>query len=195
MSEQYGIQTTGQELVANYSNIIKGKVILTTGVSPGGLGAHFLHVVSQAEPALLILAGRDVVKCQETGDAINKDYPSVKVKILQLNLSSFSAVRTAAEKLLDWADVPAIDVVVNNAGIMAVPYTLTGDGYESQFASNHLGHFLFTNLIMPKILAAPSPRVISISSAGHRFGGVRFADINFDVRLQAHTIILGFLSC
>lgn len=190
MSQQYGIHTTGQELVANYSNIIRGKVILTTGVSPGGLGAHFLYLVSQAQPALLILAGRNVAKCQETGDAINKDYPSVKIKILQLDLSSLSAVRAAAEELLGWVDVPTIDVLVNNAGIMAVPYTLTSDGFESQFGSNHLGHFLFTNLVMPKILAAPSPRVVSISSGGHRFGGVRFADVNFDVRLQAKSSLL-----
>lgn len=171
---------TGQELVTKYSDAIRGKVILTTGVSPGGLGATFVEAVAAAQPALLILAGRNPSKCQKVADTCRIDYAGVQLKILELDLSSFSAVRKAAAEVLSWTDVPAIDILVNNAGIMAVPFSLSTDGYESQFASNHLGQFLFTNLIMPKLLAVPSPRIISVSSGGHRFGTVRFADVNFD---------------
>jgi NAD(P)-dependent dehydrogenase (short-subunit alcohol dehydrogenase family) len=62
---------------------------------------------------------------------------------------------------------------------MAGPYRTTAEGIENQFGSNHIGHFLFTNLLMPKLLAAPSPRVVSVASDGHRFSGVRFDDVNF----------------
>lgn len=174
-------QATGQELVTRYHGEIQGKVVLTTGVSPGGLGAHFLQTIAESQPALLILAGRDALKTQATADEITEKYPKQKFKLLHLDLSSLAAVRVAAQEVLTWSDVPSVDILVNNAGIMAVPFSLSVDGYEIQFASNHLGHFLFTNLIMPKILAAPTPRVVTVSSGGHRFGAVRFADLNFDV--------------
>lgn len=172
---------TGQDQVKKYTELIRGKVILTTGVSPGGLGAQFVDAVAAAQPALLILAGRSEINCQETAKSLAKDRAGVQTKILHLDLSSLAAVRRAADEVLSWTDVPVIDILVNNAGIMAAPFSLSVDGYESQFTSNHLGHFLFTNLIMPKLLAAPSPRVVSVSSSGHRFGGVRFSDVNFDV--------------
>lgn len=174
-------QATGQELAARYHGEIQGKIVLTTGVSPGGLGAHFLQTIAEAKPALLILAGRDALKLQATADEITEKYPRQNYKLLRLDLSSLAAVRVAAQEVLTWSDVPTVDVLVNNAGIMAVPFSLSVDGYESQFASNHLGHFLFTNLIMPKILASPTPRVVTVSSGGHRYGAVRFSDLNFDV--------------
>lgn len=174
-------ETTGQELVAKYSSQIHGKVVLATGVSPGGLGAHFLQAIAAGKPKLIILAGRDAQKCRVTADSIIAEYPGIKTKILALDLSSLANVRAAAQEVLTWLDVPFIDILVNNAGIMATPFSLSTDGYESQFASNHLGHFLFTNLIMPKILASLTPRVVTVSSGGHRYGGVRFSDINFDV--------------
>lgn len=180
MPAPYTPESTGFELAADYASIIKGKTILTTGVSPNGLGSRFVTTIAAGKPALLILAGRNLKKNQETADAITKEHPDVKTKLLQLDLGSFATVRKAAEEVNSWSDVPAIDVLVNNAGIMAVPYKLSPDGYESQFASNHLGHFLFTNLIMDKLLAAPAPRVISVTSAAHNLGWIRHADINFD---------------
>ncbi|KXX77656.1 Short-chain dehydrogenase TIC 32, chloroplastic [Madurella mycetomatis] len=179
MAAQYNPLATGSELVKNLAEKIKGKVILTTGVSPGGLGAHFVNTVASAQPGLLILAGRNVVKVQQTADSLAKSHPSIKTRTLRLDLASLAAVREAAAEVNSWDDVPAIDVLVNNAAIMAVEYSVTPDGFENQFGTNHLGHFLFTNLIMGKILAAPRPRVVSVSSTGHRFGPVRFDDFNF----------------
>ena len=73
-------------------------------------------------------------------------------------------------------------MLINNAAIMAVPYAKTVDGVESQFGTNHIGHFLFTNLIMPKLLAAKrGARVLNVSSSGHKRGQVRFDDYNFEV--------------
>lgn len=93
---------------------------------------------------------------------------------------SFADVCKAAETVNSWAVVPQVDVLVNNAGIMAVPYKLTEDGVESQFQTNHLSRFLFTNLIMDKILVSKAPRIIFVSSSLHRIGHIRWSDYNFN---------------
>ncbi|KAI0885485.1 NAD(P)-binding protein [Annulohypoxylon maeteangense] len=179
MSSSYNEATTADELVRDFAAEIKGKVILTTGVSPNSLGSTFVESLAEAEPALLILAGRKIEKVQQTADAISLAHPKVKTRILQLDLGSFDAIREAAATVNGWEDVPYIDVLVNNAGIMAVEFALSPDGFESQFATNHLGHFLFTNLIMNKILASKTPRIVSVSSDGHRLSAIRWGDYNW----------------
>ncbi|SPO04403.1 probable short-chain dehydrogenase [Cephalotrichum gorgonifer] len=180
MSQSSNTHPTAQDLAAQLASEIKGKVILTTGVSPGGLGDAFVRAIASVHPSLLILAGRNTTKTQATADAIVKAYPEVRVRTLQLDLESLDAVRGAAEEVISWEDVPSIDAVVNNAGIMAVEFALTVDGYERQFATNHLGPFLFTNLIMEKLLATEKPTIVNVSSDGHRLSPVRFADYNFN---------------
>ncbi|OLN89046.1 Short-chain dehydrogenase TIC 32, chloroplastic 5 [Colletotrichum chlorophyti] len=180
MSPQLSRDTTATELVTEYGEHIKGKTILVTGVSPGGLGATFVEKVAAASPATLILAGRNTAKIQQTIDAIVAAHPSVTIKSLQVDLGSFKSVRTAADTVIGWDDVSKIDVLVNNSGIMATPFTLTEDGFESQWETNHLGPFLFTNLIIEKVLAAPAPRIIMVSSDGHRLGHIRWTDYNFN---------------
>ncbi|KAF8888715.1 hypothetical protein CPB84DRAFT_1462562 [Gymnopilus junonius] len=176
----YDTNTTSDELVKDYASLIKGKVVLTTGVSPGGLGAAFVLSIAKAQPALLILAGRDLTKLEKTAADITSSNPTVKTRNLRINLESLQSVRDAAAEVNSWTDVPVIDVVVNNAAVMAVDYGLSVDGFERHLASNHLGHFLLTNLIMNKVLASKSPRVVFVSSAGHRFNPFRFDDYNFD---------------
>ncbi|KAG9506750.1 hypothetical protein J7337_000288 [Fusarium musae] len=171
--------TTTNDLVNEYADIIKGKTILTTGVTPNSLGATFILETASKSPFLLILAGRNASKLQEMSEAITKTNPSIKTRSLVVDLGSLASVRKAAEEVNGWSDVPSIDVVVNNAGVMAIPYTKSVDGYEMQFAICHLGHFLLTNLIMDKILASESPRVVNISSNGHSLGPIRFADPHF----------------
>lgn len=120
---------------------------------------------------------------QDADDAIKKAVPGTATRQLILDLGSQAKARAAAEEVNSWTDVPTIDVVINNAGIMAQPYSLTEDGIESQFGANHIGHFLFTQLIMGKILASGSgARVVNLSSNGYKQGGVRFDDWNFEVR-------------
>ncbi|KAF4944669.1 hypothetical protein FGADI_12526 [Fusarium gaditjirri] len=175
----HSASTTTNDLVNEYANIIKGKTILTTGVTPNSLGATFILETASKSPTLLILAGRNATKLQEMSEAITKANPSVKTRSLVVDLGSLASVRQAAEEVNSWSDVSSIDVVVNNAGVMAIPYTKSVDGYEMQFAICHLGHFLLTNLIMDKILASESPRVVNISSNGHSLGPIRFADPHF----------------
>lgn len=177
----HSISTTTNDLVTEYADIIKGKIILTTGVTPNSLGATFILETASKSPELLILAGRNASKLQELSETITKAYPDVKTRSLVVDLSSLASVRKAAEEVNGWSDVPSINVVVNNAGVMAIPFTLSTDGYEMQFAIGHLGHFLLTNLIMDKILASKSPRVVNISSNGHSLSPIRFADPHFSV--------------
>jgi NAD(P)-dependent dehydrogenase (short-subunit alcohol dehydrogenase family) len=165
-------------IAADNASNIAGKVVLTTGVTQGGLGATFVETIAQYKPSLLILAGRSTAKTLATASQISK-ISDVETRILPLDLASQSNIRAAAQTVLNWPDVPHIDVLVNSAGIMAGPYSTTEDGIESQFGANHIGHFLLANLLMPKLLAAPAPRIVSVASDGHRFGGVRFSDVNF----------------
>ncbi|KAL2136235.1 hypothetical protein VTI74DRAFT_4865 [Chaetomium olivicolor] len=180
MAPEYNAATTGSSLVASFPDQIKGKVVLTTGVSPGSLGATFVETIAAASPSLLILAGRNSTKTAQTAANIAKAHPDVQIRTLHLDLGSLKAVREAAATVNSWDDVPALDVLVNNAGIMGVPYALSPEGVESHFATNHLGHWLFTNLVMGKILAAEKPRVVNVASDGHRMSGIRWHDYNFD---------------
>ncbi|KAL8937351.1 MAG: hypothetical protein Q9216_004468 [Gyalolechia sp. 2 TL-2023] len=175
----YGSRTTAEEIAGSCKTFIKDKVILTTGVSPGGIGATFVQVIAKHSPKLLILAGRNTGKCEETAKAISSASPGTPTRVLELDLGSLAQVRKAAEEVNSYPET--VDVLCNNAGIMASPYTTTTDGLESQFAINHVSHFLFTNLIMPKLLAAPNgARVIHVSSDGHRLGPIRFDDYGWD---------------
>lgn len=168
-------------IAADNAAHITGKIVLTTGVTQGGLGATFVEAIAQYKPRLLILAGRSAEKVGATVRKIksNPESSDVDIKILEIDLASQKSVRQAADTVLSWQDVQHVDVLVNSAGIMAGPYKTTQEGIEQQFGSNHIGHFLFTNLVISKILASTSPRIVSVASDGHRFGGVRFDDWNF----------------
>jgi len=185
MARSYDTSTTADIIVKDLASHIAGKVILTTGVTPGGLGAFFVEQIAQARPKLVILAGRSTQKLQSTADVVAK--VGIPTKTLELDLSSLNHAKQAAATVNEWSDVPVIDVVVNNAGIMGAPYGKTSDGYESQFATNHLGPFLFTNLIMPKVLASQEPRIVTVSSDGHRLSPIRSADYGFHVRCTPPT--------
>ncbi|KAI0125268.1 retinol dehydrogenase 13 [Xylariales sp. AK1849] len=170
---------TASGLARAYSHYIRGRIVLVTGVSPGGLGAAFLKSIAKMDPSELILAGRDRAKVQDTAQILADENPSMKIRLLRLDLSSLETVRKAADTINGWADLRHIDVLVNSAGTMAVDWAMSLDGYESQLATNHLGPFLFTNLIMNKILQSKAPRVVTVGSGCHRLSPFRFADYNF----------------
>lgn len=172
-------KTTGAEVAHSLSHQINGKTILTTGVSPNGLGASFVKTIAAHSPKLLILAGRDASKLDQTASDIKSLHPDVSTRTLVLDLGSQKQIREAAAEVNRYEE--SIDVLVNNAGVMACPYSTTSDGLEMQFGTNHIGHFLFTNLILDKILASPNPRVVNVSSDGHRLSPMRWDDIGFEV--------------
>jgi NAD(P)-dependent dehydrogenase (short-subunit alcohol dehydrogenase family) len=192
MPPPYDSKTTTTELVTDYTSLIKGKVVLTTGVTLGSLGGAFVQSIAKANPACLILAGRNLAKLDQCGRDLESENPNLRIFTVQIDLGSLSSVRDAAAHLNSNTEIPVIDVLVNNAGIMAVDYALSDDGVESQFATNHLGPFLFTNLIMGKILRSESPRVVMVASDGHRLSHIRFDDYNFDVSASSG---LGYFPC
>ncbi|UPK90064.1 hypothetical protein LCI18_000999 [Fusarium solani-melongenae] len=162
------------KVAASFPESIQGKTILITGVSPNSLGL-----------ATAMALTRSAEKVQRAADSLRSAYPEAKYDVLVMDLSSQASVRAAAAQINNDVNISTIDILINNAGMMAIPtLTLSKDGIETTFATNHIGHFLFTNLIMPKIIkaseASSTPtRIINISSYGHQFSPVRFSDINF----------------
>lgn len=179
-SAHFGANTTADEVAQAFSDNIKGKVILITGASPGSLGSEVVHVLAKHQPRLIITAGRDPRKLKQIEDAVLKDTPSAALRSLILDLSSLDQVRTAAAEVNAYQE--HIDVLINNAGIMAAPYNQTVDGFERQFGINHLAPFVFTNLIMPKLLSASyGARVVVVSSDAHAFQPINSKDPNWNV--------------
>ncbi|KAL9619300.1 MAG: hypothetical protein Q9160_006065 [Pyrenula sp. 1 TL-2023] len=182
--------TTGLEAASIFASSIRNKTMLITGVSRSGIGGTTALAFASQSPKLLILSGRNVGKVQEVADDITQKYDGkVQTRVLQMDLSSQKSVRRAAAEVMGWNDLEGLDMLVNNAGVMAIPEKmLSEDGVEMQFATNHLGHFLFTNLVRGKLIAAAEKqgvkkgavRVISVTSNGHMFSPVRLSDVNFE---------------
>jgi len=153
---------------------------LITGPSPGGIGAEAARVIAKYAN-LVVLAGRNLGKINQTIENIKQETPAANLRPLLLDLGSLETVRNAAAEVNAYPE--NIHVLINNAAIMAVPYGTTKDGFESQLGSNFLGHFLFTALIFPRLVAASSPtfpsRVVGVSSSAHRRSDFRFDDYNF----------------
>ena len=157
-----------------------GKICLITGASQGiGLEtARALHVAGFT----LYLGVRDLKRAEAAVKSIQSDSTeSPPIHLLELSLDSLESVRAAAKHFLNESD--QLHLLINNAGVMATPEGITKDGFETQFGTNHLGHFLLFQLLKPAMLASASAgsacRVVCVSSGGHRRGGVRFHDIGF----------------
>ncbi len=140
-----------------------GRTALVTGVSAGGIGYVTALELARAG-ARVVLAGRSPDKLAETDAMIRSEVPETALERLVVDLADQSSVRSAA---VEAAAYGSIDLLVNNAGIMAPPYRRTVDGFESQLATNHFGPFLLTGLLMPQLAA--DGRVVTVSSLMHRF--------------------------
>jgi len=126
----------------------------------------------------VVLAARDRAKAAAAMAAIRADYPAAGLSFQALDLASLASVRAAAADLL--AAHPRIDLLINNAGVMAIPRRLeTADGFEMQLGANYLGHYALTALLMPGLLAAPGPRVVQLASLAHRPGRIDFDNLNW----------------
>lgn len=177
----YDINTEGKAIVAAFPSQVRGQTFLITGPSQGGIGAETALTLAQGSPSALILLGRDLAKIQPTIDAIKAISSSILVKFFPIDLASFSSVRAAAQLILSDPEIPKIDIMFNNAAVMIAPYSLTTDGFESHFQTNHLSHFLLTLLLIPKLVfSSSSPaRVINVSSSGHAVSDIRYNDTDF----------------
>ena len=141
-----------------------GRTILVTGCTLGGLG-HYTALELARRGARVVLAGRSPEKLAETEREILAEVPHAELVQLEVDLSDLQSVRTAAAKA---APLGPIDVLVNNAGVMAPPYRRTVDGLELQMATNHFGPFLLTGLLLPALVSSGAARVVTVSSQMHR---------------------------
>src|SRR6201996_5999828 len=173
MANAFGATSTTEDVMSGV--VLKGKLILVTGVSAGigvetarSLAAHGAHVVG---------AVRDLAKAEGATAQVRKDAAANggSFELVALDLGSLKSVRSCADALL--AKGEPFDVVIANAGVMATPLGKTEDGFETQFGINHLGHFVLVNRIAPLIRAGG--RVVNLASSGHRFSNVDLNDPNF----------------
>ncbi|KAE8378306.1 hypothetical protein BDV26DRAFT_292403 [Aspergillus bertholletiae] len=155
------------------------KIFLVTGVS-SGIGIETLRAL-YATGAHVFGTVRDMAKGQKVVDDITSTTKGGKITLIEMRLDSSASVRKAAEEFL--SQNKQLNVLINNAAVMDTPEGKTEDGFETQFGTNHLGHFLLFQLLRPALLASTSPdfpsRVVAVSSMGHRYGQVRMGDYNF----------------
>jgi NAD(P)-dependent dehydrogenase (short-subunit alcohol dehydrogenase family) len=154
---------------------LRGKRILVTGVS-AGLGVETARALV-AHGADVVGTARDLEKARRTTSEVSKTATETgaKFEVIELDLASLKSVRAAADKLV--ADGHLFDVIIANAGVMATPFGKTEDGFEMQFGTNHLGHFVFVNRIAT--LIKDGGRLVNLSSSGHRFSNVDLNDPDF----------------
>jgi len=169
----FGALSTTDEVLAGVD--LSGKRVLVTGVS-AGIGVETARALA-ARGAHVIGAARDLRKAET---AMEPAWESAKngggVELIALDLASLGSVRAGADQLL--ATGKPLDLVINNAGVMACPLSRTADGFEMQFGTNHLGHFVLVNRIAS--LLRSGARVVALSSSGHRFADVDLDDPNFE---------------
>jgi len=155
-----------------------GRVAVVTGAN-SGLGLIDARELARAG-ARVVMACRSLDRAQAAAARIRESVPGAQVAVAQLDLAALDSVRAFAARIA--AEHDRLDLLINNAGIMAAPRRLTADGFESQLATNHLGHFALTGLLLSRLLAAPAPRVVTESSHMHRIGRIDFSDLQGERR-------------
>jgi NAD(P)-dependent dehydrogenase (short-subunit alcohol dehydrogenase family) len=169
--KEFGAISTTDEVLAGVN--LQGKRALVTGVS-AGLGVETARALV-AHGAEVVGTARDRAKAERATEAVRAPAGS-RFSIVELDLASLKSARACADALV--RDGRPFDLVIGNAGVMAAPFGRTADGFETQFGTNHLGHFVFVNRIAPLIRGGG--RLVMVSSSGHRFADVDLADPNFE---------------
>jgi NAD(P)-dependent dehydrogenase (short-subunit alcohol dehydrogenase family) len=152
---------------------LHGKTAVVTGAN-SGLGFETARALAGAG-AHVVLACRNQASAQEAVSRIRGEHPAASLEVATLDLASLTSVRSFAGSFA--ADHPRLDLLVNNAGVMALPPRKTADGFEMQFGTNHLGHFALTGLLLPQVLRAAPARVVTLSSTVHVIGAMRWDDL------------------
>lgn len=157
-----------------------GRTAVVTGAN-SGIGAVAARELARAG-AQVVLACRDTAKGDAAAARIRGDAPAARIEVARLDLADLDSVRTFSAGFGDGHD--GLDLLVNNAGVMALPYRQTADGFEMQLGTNHLGHFALTGLLLPSLLSRPDPRVVTVSSVAHRMGKIDFDDLQGERRYR-----------
>jgi NAD(P)-dependent dehydrogenase (short-subunit alcohol dehydrogenase family) len=172
MTNGFGATSTTDEVLAGIN--LSGKRVLVTGVS-AGLGVETARALA-AHGAQVVGAARDLAKAERaTGEVRAQAANGGSLDLVELDLASLRSVRACADALV--ADGRRFDAVIANAGVMRTPFGHTADGFETQFGTNHLGHFVLVNRIAD--LIAPSGRLVNVASSGHRYSDVDLDDPGF----------------
>jgi len=173
MSGSFGAKSTTDDVLAGVS--LTGKRVLVTGAS-AGLGVETARTLA-AHGATVVGAARDLDKARRATDQVVKDAKNGgSLELVELDLADLASVRACADGLVK-AGKP-FDLIIANAGVMATPFGKTKDGFETQFGTNHLGHFVLVNRIAS--LLGAGGRLVNLSSAGHRFSDANLEDPNFE---------------
>ena len=173
MTTSFGAESTTDEVLEGVD--LRGKRILVTGTS-AGLGVETARILA-AHGAQVVGAARDLDKASAaTAPVRDAAANGGGLELVQLDLASLASVRACADGLV--AAGKPFDVIIANAGVMACPKGTTADGFETQFGTNHLGHFVLINRLAS--LLGPGSRVVNLASAGHRFSDVDLDDPNFE---------------
>ncbi|KAL1967853.1 hypothetical protein VTN77DRAFT_2542 [Rasamsonia byssochlamydoides] len=184
---EFGATTTATEVARAFSNQIRNKNVVITGVAPNSLGQAMALAIASQNPSKLFLASRTKEKLEQVAQEIYNNSPKAKsaVEIVPMDLSSQRSVEQAAAQIA--AKVDTVDVLINNAGVMVLTPQRTAEGIELQFGTNHIGHFLFTHLLLDRLKNAAAKsgvvgatRVVNVTSAGHRLSPIRFHDYNIE---------------
>jgi NAD(P)-dependent dehydrogenase (short-subunit alcohol dehydrogenase family) len=153
-----------------------GRTAVVTGAN-AGIGLQTAKLLA-SRGAKVVLACRNPGRAERAAAQLRSAYPAASVATVALDLASLASVRAAAATLR--AACPRLDLLINNAGVMEVPYERTEDGFELTLGTNHLGHFALTGLLLPSLLATTGSRVVTMSSQGHASGVMNFEDLQYD---------------
>jgi NAD(P)-dependent dehydrogenase (short-subunit alcohol dehydrogenase family) len=172
----FGWSSTTDEVLAGKD--LSGRTVFITGAN-SGLGQETARAMA-SRGAHVILAGRDQGKLDETVAAIRETLPKAELDTITIDLTSLESIRAATSRARQ--RFAKIDILINNAGVMATPFSHTHDGFEMQLGTNHLGHFAMTAELMPLIERGDLKRIVNLSSRGHHFAPVNFDDPHFEHR-------------
>lgn len=151
-----------------------GRTVLVTGGN-SGLGFHTCRMLA-AKGARVLLASRSSQRGDQAEAEILQAVPDARLEVISLDLADLDSVRLCADNLLSGLD--SLHVLMNNAGVMAIPRQETTQGFERQFGVNHLGHFALTGALLPLLLKTPASRIVNVSSMAHRSGRMNFSDLH-----------------
>jgi len=155
---------------------LQGKVAIVTGAN-SGLGLESVKALTR-KGATVVMACRSLRKAEEAAAWVREEHADAKLEIMPLDLASLASVESFCSQ---FAGVyPRLDILLNNAGLMALPLCRTADGFEMQFGTNHLGHFALTMRLMPLIRSTPGARVVQVSSGAHAIGSFDWNDLNWE---------------
>ena len=150
-----------------------GKVVIVTGAN-SGLGFETARALA-AKGAQVVMACRNQEKAKQAAQEILVEFPQAQLDLIALDLADLASVRTFADSFNK--RYRKLDALCNNAGIMAIPYRQTADGFEMQLGVNHLGHFALTGLLLETLKMTPGARVVTVSSMAHQMGKIDFDNL------------------